>query len=96
MLRPGIVWRPSATVVSPPTRVRVRRGGLASAADIRVVAPSTWAIDGPNIATAVRSAEPVVRWTTVASARLDMVAATVDSALLHHSARNSGWAKSAR
>ncbi|GGV52247.1 hypothetical protein GCM10010293_64560 [Streptomyces griseoflavus] len=53
------------------------RGGRRSAADIRSVAPRTWARDGPNMLRADSRGEAVCRWTSVARARPLVVRAGV-------------------
>lgn len=57
--RPGIA---SAAVPRPNTAdtpVSAARGGSRSAADSSAVAPASWAIDGPNIASADSSGDRV-------------------------------------
>lgn len=60
--------------------VIVARGASRSAADSRVVAPTTWASCGPNMLTADSSGESVALYTSVPRARPAIVEAAELSA----------------
>src|ERR1700729_652371 len=88
--RPG---RASAAVPRPKARqlvVMVARGGSRSAADSNVVAPISWAREGPNMPRAESRAEPVSRKISVPSASPLTVCAATCTALVRKSGLNSG------
>ncbi len=93
---PGAAWTQAAAADSDASAVRAARGGSRSAADSRVSAPATWASDGPNIASADSSGEPVRAYTRVPSARPVAVLAAVCTETAAKKGVNSGVRNSSR
>ncbi len=93
---PGTVWTAVATANTRARPVVAARGRIRSAADNSVAAPTSWARDGPNMARAVSSGEPVAAWTRVPRASPETVVAATDRALETKSGVNSGARKSSR
>jgi hypothetical protein len=93
---PGTAWHAVAAANSRLRPVTAARGPIRSAADNKVAAPTSWARDGPNMASAVSSGDPVAEWTRVPRASPETVPAATDRPLEAKSGVNSGARKSSR
>jgi hypothetical protein len=91
-----MAWTVTATAKARVIPVIAARGRSRSAADSSVAAPTTCAREGPNMARADSSGDPVAEWTRVPRASPLTVEAANDSALVAKSGVNSGVRNSSR
>ncbi|OKJ65777.1 hypothetical protein AMK29_13485 [Streptomyces sp. CB02261] len=91
--RPGSARTAVPRAKKTAVPVSAARGGSRSAAESRVVAPSSWASEGPKSARAESRGEPVARYTSVASPSPATVWAAVWAAPVRKSGVNSGVRK---